>query len=63
FFGELRAGWLADPATATRIEAAWLARYRSLEPGPSQWQHVLRVGLVCHFRERRPEQEARYALR
>lgn len=63
FFGELRAGWLIDPATATRIEVAWLARYRSLEPGPARWQHVLRVGLVCHFRERRPEQEARYTLR
>ena len=62
FHGELRAGWLVDPASATRLEVSWLARGSMPASGPGEWTQVFRVGLVCHFRDRHPEQEVRYVL-
>jgi hypothetical protein len=62
FHGELRAGWLLDPATATRLELSYLYRHRSGEREPVTVDHWIRFGIVCHFRQRQPEQEVRYVL-
>jgi hypothetical protein len=62
FQGELRAGWLIDPASATRLEASWISRARTLEAGSPDWQHAFRIGISCWFRERHTEQEPRYVL-
>lgn len=62
FHGELRAGWLVDPATATRVEACWVSRARTLDAGAPEWQHFFRIGLSCGFRDRHTEQEPRYVL-
>lgn len=62
FHGQLRAGYLLDPSTATRLEVSYLFRKRSGEGVDSDQLHVLRVGLVCHFRQRYHEQEVRYVL-
>jgi hypothetical protein len=58
---ELRSGYLLDANTGTRVEASYLFRTRTGEGDPMQ-DHVFRVGLVCYFRERHPEQEVRYVL-
>ncbi|MBK7946515.1 MAG: hypothetical protein IPJ85_15005 [Flavobacteriales bacterium] len=63
FHLEARSGWLIDPNTGTRAEVLALYRSRSLA-GSEVWTDlVVRVGIVCHFRERHPEQEPRYVLR
>lgn len=63
FHAEARAGWTIDPRSAIRLEAAYT--FRQLIPawGPVDVTHFFRVGLACHFRERHPEQVARYVLR
>jgi hypothetical protein len=58
----LRAGYLLDPSTGTRLEASALLRQRSSSLVPAVQDAVFRLGLVCHFRERYPEQEVRYRL-
>lgn len=60
--GELRAGYLVDPATATRLEAAVLLRHHGFEDVPDETLTYARLGVVCHFRDRRPEQTVRYHL-
>ena len=62
FHGELRAGWLVDPATATRVEASWISRARTMSTGDPFWEHAFRVGISCWFRDRHAEQEPRYTL-
>ncbi len=59
---ELRTGWLVDPHTATRLEASYLFRLTTNVDRSTDLANVLRVGLVCHFRERHPEQAVRYVL-
>lgn len=59
---ELRGGLLLDPSTGTRLEASWMFRAMDPEIGPAELTNVFRIGLVCHFRERHPEQEVRYVL-
>jgi hypothetical protein len=62
FHAEARAGWTLDPHTATRLQASVLWRQRSVPNGPTTDDLVLRLGLVCHFRERYVDQEVRYRL-
>ncbi len=62
FHGEFRAGYLLDPATATRIEVSYLFRLREEQGGPMDMDHFVRLGIVCHFRDRHPEQEVRYVI-
>jgi len=62
FHGQLRGGYLLDPSTATRLEVSYLFRNRTGEGIDTDQLHVLRVGLVCHFRQRYHEQEVRYVL-
>lgn len=62
FHGQLRGGYLLDPSTATRLEVSYLFRNRSGDGIDTDQLHVLRVGLVCHFRQRYHEQEVRYVL-
>ncbi|HRD53455.1 MAG TPA: hypothetical protein PKY96_12485 [Flavobacteriales bacterium] len=62
FQGELQAGWLLDPATATRFEASWISRARSGDGVPTEWEHAFRIGISCWFRNRHAEQEPRYVL-
>ena len=59
---EARAGFLVDPNSGTRIEASYMLRMRTPETGDVALSNVFRVGLVCYFRERHPEQEVRYVL-
>jgi hypothetical protein len=59
---ELRTGFLLDPHTSTRLEASYLFRVRNAPRVPNEVSHLFRLGLVCHFRERHPEQEKRYVL-
>ena len=59
---ELRSGWLVDPHTATRIEASYLFRLTTNVDRSTDLANVFRLGLVCHFRERHPEQAVRYVL-
>lgn len=59
---ELRSGWLVDPHTGTRLEASYLMRLTTNVDHSTDLANVFRVGLVCHFRERHPEQEVRYVL-
>ncbi|MDX9749948.1 MAG: hypothetical protein RBT71_02580 [Flavobacteriales bacterium] len=62
FHGELSAGLLLDPATATRLEAAFMLRHHAMAGGAEHVTAFARLGLVCHFRERHPEQAVRYVL-
>jgi hypothetical protein len=62
FHGEVRAGYLLDPSTGTRLEATYMYRDRKVQGGEARTDHVFRLGVVCHFRERHPEQEVRYVL-
>jgi hypothetical protein len=61
-FSELRAGWTVDPHTATRIEASYMMRVLTPVEGASTMDHFIRLGIVCHFRDRHPEQLVRYVL-
>jgi hypothetical protein len=63
FHAEARVGWTVDPRSATRLEASYT--FRTVDPpmGDVTQTNFLRIGLVCHFRERHPEQEVRYVLR
>lgn len=63
FHGEVRGGYLLDPHTGTRLEVSYMFRQRTPELGAATTDHFLRVGLVCHFRDRHPEQEVRYVTR
>ena len=60
---QLRAGYLLDANTGTRLEASYLVRVRTPETGPTALAHVFRLGVVCYFRDSHPEQEVRYQLR
>jgi hypothetical protein len=62
FHGEVRAGYLLDPSTGTRVEATYMVRDRKVQNGDASTDHIFRIGIVCHFRERHPEQEVRYVL-
>ncbi|MCW5900172.1 MAG: hypothetical protein KIT10_12970 [Flavobacteriales bacterium] len=62
FHGEARGGFLLDPSTGTRLEASYLYRQRDAEGGNTTTTHFFRLGVVCHLRERHPEQEVRYLL-
>lgn len=62
FHGELRAGWLVDPHTGTMLQASALWRDRSAPGAETVQDLVVRAGIVCHFRERYADQEARYRL-
>ena len=59
---EMRSGFLVDPSTGTRIEASYMLRMRTPDSGDVAMANVFRLGLVCYFRERHPEQEVRYVL-
>ncbi|MBP6311738.1 MAG: hypothetical protein WAR83_00340 [Flavobacteriales bacterium] len=62
FHGEIRAGYLLDPATSTRLEASALVRSASSALGTSTTDLVFRLGIVCYFRDRHVEQQVRYRL-
>lgn len=57
-----RGGFLLDPNTATRLELSYLFRWAEQEAGPTSMAHIFQVGVVCHFRQRYPEQQVRYVL-
>ena len=59
---ELRAGYLVDPSSSTRLELSWLFRERTPESGDPTISNVIRLGVVCYFHDRHPEQEVRYVL-
>lgn len=59
---ELRAGWTVDPRSAMRLEAAYTLRARTPAQGDGTVTNYFRLGLVCHFRDRHPEQDVRYVL-
>lgn len=61
--GEARVGWTVDPRSATRLEASYTYRLRTPAEGNATETNFLRLGLVCHFRDRHAEQEVRYVLR
>ncbi len=63
FHSELRAGWTVDPRSAMRLEAAYTLRVRTPSEGDGSVTNYIRLGLVCHFRDRHPEQEVRYVLK
>jgi hypothetical protein len=60
---EARSGWTVDPRSAMRLEAAYTFRTTDPAYGKAYTTHYFRVGLVCHFRERHPEQARRYIIR
>jgi hypothetical protein len=62
FHGEVRGGLLLDPHTGTRLEFSYMYRQRTLGTEAATMDHFLRLGLVCHFRDRHPEQEVRYVI-
>jgi len=62
FHAELRAGWTVDPRSAMRLEAAYTLRVRTPAVGDGTVTNFIRLGLVCYFRDRHPEQEVRYVL-
>ncbi len=62
FHAQLRGGYLLDPSTGTRLEVSYLYRSRTGEGLETEQTHVLRLGVVCHFRQRYHEQEVRYVL-
>lgn len=59
---ELKAGYLLDRNTATRLEASYLFRYRTSFIGLPD-AHIFRLGIATYFRDRHPEQDVRYFLR
>ncbi len=59
---ELRAGYLLDRNSATRLEASYMFRYRSPLGGISAMSNIFRIGISCYFRDRHPEQAVRYFL-
>lgn len=59
---ELRSGWLIDPNTGTRVELSYMFRSRDPYVGETVVSNVVRIGLMCYFRDRHPEQEVRYVL-
>lgn len=62
FHGELRAGYLLDPHSATRLEVSYLFRQRTPDGAANSVDHYFRLGLVCNFRQRYTEQEVRYVI-
>lgn len=62
FHGEVRTGYLLDPSSATRLEASALFRSASSTIGTNSSDLVLRIGVVCYFRDRHVEQQVRYRL-
>ncbi len=62
FHAQVRAGYTIDPSSGTRVEASYMLRLRTPEVGETALANVLRVGIVCYFREQHPEQEVRYVL-
>jgi hypothetical protein len=60
---EFRGGYLLDRNTGTRLEVSYLLRHRTQRSAEATTDHVLRLGIVCHFRDRHPEQDVRYFLR
>ncbi|MBL7962939.1 MAG: hypothetical protein JNM31_03755 [Flavobacteriales bacterium] len=59
---EVGTGWLIDPRTGLRLEAAYLFRTRTTEGAPDQQTHWFRVGLATNLRSRDHLQEVRYVL-
>lgn len=62
FHAEARAGYTIDPRTATRLEVAYTFRAHQPAWGSSYTTNYLRMGLMCYFRDRHPEQALRYVL-
>lgn len=62
FHGTATLGYVLDPSTATRLEFSYLYRNRSGEKVDTDEVHMVRLGVVCHFRQRYREQEVRYIL-
>ena len=62
FHGQLRAGYVIDPRTATRMELSYLFRHHSQPQAGPATTNLVQLGLVCHFRERHAEQQVRYVL-
>ncbi|MEZ4737847.1 MAG: hypothetical protein R2818_00415 [Flavobacteriales bacterium] len=60
---EARSGWTVDPRSGTRLEAGYTFRLTDPAYGNANTTHYFRAGLVCHFRERHPEQARRYILK
>ncbi len=63
FHAEVRAGCTIDPRTATRLEVAYTLRTNQPAWGPAYTTNYLRLGVMCYFRDRHPEQAVRYVLR
>ncbi len=59
---ELRAGYLLDRSTATRLEVSYLFRSKDDVFLPAT-DHIFRFGISTNFRDRHLEQDARYFLR
>ncbi|MEO8589937.1 MAG: hypothetical protein ABI432_11240 [Flavobacteriales bacterium] len=59
---ELRAGYLVDPSSSTRLELSWMFRAGNPEIGDAILSNVIRAGVVCYFHDQHPEQEVRYVL-
>jgi hypothetical protein len=59
---EARTGWTVDPRSATRLEASYTFRLANHPYYDANTTHYLRIGLVCHFRDRHMEQARRYVL-
>ena len=59
---ELRAGYLLDRNTGTRLEASYLFRSNISEDGTASVSNIFHLGVNCYFRDRHREQEVRYYL-
>ena len=62
FHAEVRAGYTVDPRSATRLELGYTFRSHQQAWGPAYTTNFVRVGLMCYFRDRHPEQAVRYVL-
>ena len=58
---ELRAGYLLDRNTGTRLEASYLFR-SDMDGNGTSIANIFRLGVNCYFLDRHPEQEVRYHL-
>ncbi|MBL7952615.1 MAG: hypothetical protein JNM62_12950 [Flavobacteriales bacterium] len=63
FHTEVRAGYTLDPRSATRLEVGYTFRVHTPVWTPTYTTNYVRVGLMCYFRDRHPEQAVRYVLR
>ena len=58
---EVRAGYLLDRNTGTRLEASYLFRSH-MDGNGTSIANLFRLGISCYFRDRYAEQEVRYQL-